>query len=38
MPDKQYGEEILACVILKDGEDLTEDELKCYIRSNIAKA
>ncbi|NLX77211.1 MAG: AMP-binding protein [Clostridiaceae bacterium] len=37
VPDKQYGEEILACVILKDGENLTEDELKCYIRSNIAK-
>ena len=37
VPDKQYGEEIMACVILKEGESLTEDELKDYIRSHIAK-
>ena len=37
VPDKQYGEEALACVILKEGEELTEDELREYIRANIAK-
>lgn len=37
VPDKQYGEEIVACVILKDGMTLTEDELKDYIRSHMAK-
>lgn len=37
VPDKQYGEEIMACVILKDGAKLTEDELKEYIRAHIAK-
>lgn len=37
VPDKQYGEEIMACVIIKDGEELTADELKDYIRSHIAK-
>ncbi|OPZ92821.1 MAG: Long-chain-fatty-acid--CoA ligase [Firmicutes bacterium ADurb.Bin419] len=37
VPDKQYGEEIMACVILKEGEALTEDELKDYIRSHMAK-
>lgn len=37
VPDKQYGEEIMACVILKEGESLTEDELKDYIRSHMAK-
>ncbi|MPN37171.1 Long-chain-fatty-acid--CoA ligase [bioreactor metagenome] len=37
VPDKQYGEEIMACVILKDGESLTADELKEYIRSHMAK-
>lgn len=37
VPDKQYGEEIMACVILKDGMELTADELKDYIRSHMAK-
>jgi fatty-acyl-CoA synthase len=37
VPDQQYGEEIMACVILKDGMELTEDELKDYIRSHMAK-
>lgn len=37
VPDEQYGEEIMACVILKDGEELTEDELKDYVRSSMAK-
>lgn len=37
VPDKQYGEEIMACVILKEGESLLGDELKDYIRSHMAK-
>ncbi len=37
VPDRTYGEEIMACVILKDGETLPEDELKEYIRSHMAK-
>lgn len=37
VPDKQYGEEIMACVILKDGVSLSADELKDYIRSHMAK-
>ena len=37
VPDKQYGEEIMACVILKDGTTMTSDELKDYIRSHMAK-
>ncbi len=36
VPDKQYGEEIMACVIKKDPE-LTEEELREYIISNMAK-
>ena len=31
VPDKQYGEEIMACVVLKAGEAMTEDELKEYV-------
>jgi fatty-acyl-CoA synthase len=37
VPDKQYGEEIMACVILRQGATLTGDELKEYIRSHMAK-
>jgi fatty-acyl-CoA synthase len=37
VPDKQYGEEIMACVILKDGMALTADELKDFVRSHMAK-
>jgi fatty-acyl-CoA synthase len=37
VPDKQYGEEIMACVILKEGAKLSADELKDYIRSHMAK-
>ncbi|UWG95811.1 AMP-binding protein [Dehalobacter sp. DCM] len=37
VPDKQYGEEIMACVVLKAGELMTEDELKEYVRSHMAK-
>jgi fatty-acyl-CoA synthase len=37
VPDKQYGEEILACVILKDGSDVTEDGIKDFVRSHMAK-
>lgn len=37
VPDKQYGEEIMACVILKQGETMTEEELKDFVRSHMAK-
>ncbi len=37
VPDKQYGEEIMACIIVKDGEVLTEEEVKEYCRSRMAK-
>lgn len=37
VPDEQYGEEIMACVILKAGETMTEDELKQYVASHMAK-
>jgi fatty-acyl-CoA synthase len=37
VPDKEYGEEIMACVILKDNVTMTEEELKEYVRSHMAK-
>ena len=37
VPDEKYGEEICACVILKEGETLTEDELKEYVGASMAR-
>ena len=37
VPDEQYGEEIMACVILKDGEQMTEEEMKAYIAAHMAR-
>jgi len=37
VPDEQYGEEIMACIILKEGETMTSDEMKEYIKSHMAK-
>ncbi len=37
VPDKQYGEEIMACIILKEGESMTEDEMKSYIAAHMAR-
>ena len=37
VPDEQYGEEIMACIILKDGETMTEKEMKDYILAHMAK-
>ncbi|MBP3347510.1 MAG: AMP-binding protein [Clostridia bacterium] len=37
VPDEQYGEEIMACIILKEGETMTEEEMKKYIGDHMAK-
>jgi fatty-acyl-CoA synthase len=37
VPDKQYGEEIMACVIRKDGATLTAEELQEFVRTHMAK-
>lgn len=37
VPDEDYGEEIMACVILKPGEEATEDEIKGFVRDHMAK-
>ncbi|WP_175578109.1 AMP-binding protein [Indiicoccus explosivorum] len=36
VPDEKYGEELMAWVILKNGEELTSEELKDYCRGKIS--
>ena len=37
VPDKNYGEEVCACIILKAGETAGEDEMREFIRSHLAR-
>jgi fatty-acyl-CoA synthase len=37
VPDESYGEEIMACIVLKEGEEMTADEMKAYINANMAR-
>ena len=37
VPDQQYGEEIMACIILKEGEEMTVEEMKAYINAHMAR-
>ena len=37
IPSKEYGEEIMACVILKKGAIATEDDIKQYVKSHMAR-
>ncbi len=37
VPDKKYGEEIMACIIIKEGENVSEDEMREYIKSHMAR-
>lgn len=37
VPDKASGEEIMACIILKKGEEMTVDEMKKFVLDHMAK-
>ncbi len=37
VPSVAYGEEIMACIVLKDGQSLTEQDVKDYVYANMAK-
>ena len=37
VPDKKYGEEALACIILKEGENITEEEMRAFITASLAR-
>lgn len=36
VPDRKYGEQVMAAVILKKGESMTEDEVRDFCRGRIA--
>ena len=37
VPDKKYGEEAMACIILKEPGSVTEDEMFAYIKASMAR-
>ena len=37
VPDKKYGEEIMACIILKEPGSMTEAEMSDYIKASMAR-
>ena len=37
VPDKAMGEEIMACIILKEDEEMTVEEMKKYVLDHMAK-
>ena len=37
VPDKRYGEEIMACIILKEAGSMTEAEMTDYIKASMAR-
>ena len=37
VPSEQYGEEIMACVVMKQGEEMTEADVKAFVKANMAK-
>lgn len=36
VPDQKYGEELCACIIVREGQTLTEDEVKQFCKNEIA--
>ena len=37
VPDKKYGEEAMACIILKEGETIDEPEMRAFITKSLAR-
>jgi fatty-acyl-CoA synthase len=37
VPDQKYGEEIMACIILKEGETIGEKDMQDFIRASMAR-
>jgi fatty-acyl-CoA synthase len=37
VPSEEYGEEVMACIILKGGMSLSEDDVREYVKQNLAR-
>ena len=37
VPDKKYGEEAMACIILKEGQSVSEEDMRAYITASLAR-
>ena len=37
VPDKKYGEEVWASIVLQEGESMTEEEMRQYIVDHMAR-
>lgn len=37
VPDEKYGEEAMACIILKEGEDISEEDMRAFIVGRLAR-
>ena len=37
VPDKKYGEEAMACIILKEGASVSEEEMRAFITKSLAR-
>ena len=37
VPDEKYGEEAMACIVLKEGQKVTEPEMRSYIVGRLAR-
>ena len=37
VPDKKYGEEAMACIVLHEGQSVTEEEMRAFIMGRLAR-
>jgi fatty-acyl-CoA synthase len=37
VPDARYGEAVMACIILKQGQEISKEEMTEYIKSHMAR-
>ncbi|MCL2434260.1 MAG: AMP-binding protein, partial [Clostridia bacterium] len=37
VPDADYGEAIMACIILKEGQESTQEEIQAFVRDHMAR-